>query len=99
MFGKINEIQGKMEEAKAQLSSIEVTASSFNGNVKVVASADKQIRSIEIIEGVGNKEGLEQDILQAVNEALKTAETVAQDKIKEVTSGILPNIPGLDLFK
>lgn len=98
MFGKINELQQKMEEAKSQLSELEVEAEAGGGMVKVKANGNREIVSISIDRDVVNPddtEMLEDLVVAGVNKALKEAESASQQKMQEVTKGMLPG--GMDL--
>lgn len=103
MFGKIQEMQSKMAELKAQLSQLQVSAESGGGFVKVVANGNREIVQIQIDPDLISKEDVEmlEDLLvAAVNKALKESEKVAQQKMSELTANILPGgLSGLDLSK
>ena len=74
----------------------EVEASVGGGAVKVVANGKKQIISIEIKPEVVDPEDIEmlQDlVLSAVNEALRSADEMSAGKMAQLTGGM--NIPGL----
>jgi hypothetical protein len=67
--------------------------------VKVIANGKQQIIKIEIEKEVVNpeeKEMLEDLVVAAVNKALENAAALAQQEMQKVTSGIVPNIPGMN---
>lgn len=98
MFGKLNDFQKKMQEAKEQLGSIEVEAEAGGGMVKVTANGNREVTSIKLDKDIvdpGDTEMLEDLIIAGVNQALKKAEEAGQEKMGEVTKGMLPG--GMDL--
>jgi nucleoid-associated protein EbfC len=99
MMGKMKEVQEKMKEAQAQLANIEVEAESGAGMVKAKVNGHKQIVSLEIDNELvkpEDKEMMQDLIVAAVNKAIQLAEEKAKEHMQESTSGMLPNIPGLD---
>jgi nucleoid-associated protein EbfC len=104
MFGKVQEMQRKMEETKASLGSIVVGAEVGGGMVKVSANGNREVISIKIDKDVidpTDPEMLEDLIVAGVNKALSEADQVAKEKMMEVTKGMIPGggIPGMDLSK
>lgn len=104
MFGKVQEMQRKMEETKANLGKIEVDAEVGGGMVKVRANANREVISIKIDKDVidpNDPEMLEDLVVAGVNKALLEAEKVSREKMMEVTKDMLPGggIPGMDLSK
>jgi nucleoid-associated protein EbfC len=104
LFGKMNEFQQKMQEAKDSLGKLEVSAEAGGGMVKVIANGNREIISIKIDQDIlkdDDKEMLEDLIIAGVNKALAEAENVSKEKMAEVTRGFLPGggIPGMDMSK
>lgn len=98
MFGKLTEFQQKMDEAKEQLKHLEVEAEAGGGMVKVTANGNREITSIKLDRDIvdpNDTEMLEDLITAGINQAIKKADDAAQDKMSEVTKGMLPG--GLDL--
>lgn len=98
MFGKLNDFQKKMDEAKEQLRSLEVEAEAGGGMVKVTANGSREITSIWIDRDIvdpNDTEMLEDLIIAGVNQALKKAEEAGQEKMADLTKGMIPG--GLDL--
>ncbi len=99
MFSKLQEARRKIEESKKQLNdtTIEVTVGE-NNDIKVVATGNKAIKSIEVSDAFYEKAGkneLEEALLLAVNKALDEAATKGEMIMKEITGDLLPNFPGL----
>lgn len=101
IFGKINEFQGKMKEAKERLGELEVHAEAGGGMVRVTANGNREIISIQMDKDVidpNDPEMLEDLIVAGVNKALAEADRAAQQKMQEITSGMLPGgLGGFDL--
>ena len=99
MFGKIQEMQSKMQEAQEGLKDVIVEAEAGGGMVKVKANGNKQIVSIEMDDDVvdpQDKEMLEDLIVAGVNKALEKAEEASKEKMQEMYKGMIPGggIPG-----
>ena len=104
MFGKVQEMQKKMEEAKQRLGELEISAEVGGGMVKVVANGNREVRSIKIDKDVidpNDSEMLEDLIVAGVNKALTEADRAGKEKMAEITRGMIPGggIPGMDLSK
>lgn len=104
MFGKIQEMQSKMQEAQEGLDEVIVEAEAGGGMVKVKANGNKQIVSIEMDNDVvdpSDKEMLEDLIVAGVNKALEKAEAASKEKMQEMYKNMMPGggIPGMDMSK
>ena len=104
MFGKIQEMQSKVQETQSQLSGIIVEAEAGGGMVKVKANGLRQILSVTLDEDVidpEDKEILEDLVVAGVNKALEKADEEAKNKMQEAYKGMVPGggIPGMDLSK
>jgi DNA-binding YbaB/EbfC family protein len=104
MFGKIQEMQSKMQEAQEGLKDVIVEAEAGGGMVKVKANGNKQIVSIEMDKDVvdpEDKEMLEDLIVAGVNKAIEKAEEASKEKMQEMYKGMIPGggIPGMDMSK
>lgn len=92
IFGKINEMKQKVEDAKAQLETVSVAGESPDGRVKIVANGNKVIKSVEIEESLrtGDPEELEDQLILALNKTLEKAENVHSTTMSGATSDLLP---------
>ena len=104
MFGKIQEMQSKMQEAQEGLNDVIVEAEAGGGMVKVKANGNKQIVSIEMDKDVvdpQDKEMLEDLIVAGVNKALEKAEAASKEKMQDMYKNMMPGggIPGMDMSK
>ncbi len=98
MFDKIFEAQQKAEEVKKRLDDIILSAEVEDGAIKVTATANKNIRSIEIDENFikeNGKEGVEDMLVVAINKVLEQAENVSQSEMAAVTQQMLGGMGGL----
>ena len=96
MMKQMKKVQKQMEEMQKQLEQSEVEASAGGGAVTAKANGKKEIIAITIDESVVDPEDVEmlQDlVLAAVNEALRSAEELATQGMNKLTGGM--NIPGL----
>ncbi len=96
MMKQVQKLQKQMEEMQEDLKDQEVEASAGGGAVKVRVNGSKEVVAIEIDKDVLDPDDVEmlQDlIIVAVNDALKTAEEKANSEMSKLTGGL--NIPGL----
>lgn len=96
MMKQVQDMQKQMVKAQEELATLEVEASAGGGMVTVKVSGDLKINSIKIDPGAvdpDDVEMLEDMVLAAVNEALRSAQELASSKMSGVTGGL--NIPGL----
>ena len=96
MMKQVKKMQAQMEKAQEELANKEVTATAGGGVVKVTATGQKQIVSIEIDPEAVDPEDVEmlQDLVTAaVNEALKQVDELVAQDLGKFTGGL--NIPGM----
>jgi len=102
MMGRMQEMQEKLKEVRAQLDEVMVESEAGGGMVKVQANANRKILKIHVDPDIIDKEDPEMMtdlIAAAVNKALDAAEEKGREELQNATKGVLPNIPGLDLGK
>lgn len=96
LMGKMKEAQAQVEQVKQRLDSITVQGDSANGKVKVIATGNKKIVDVKVADDLlSDKEELEDYLVIAINNALKSAENVHDTEMQSVARGILPGMPGL----
>lgn len=96
MMKQVQQMQKQMEKAQAELADEEVEASAGGGMVTVKVTGDLNIKSIKLDpEAIDpeDPEMLEDLVLAATNEALRSAQELASKKMNGLTGGL--NIPGL----
>lgn len=100
MLKQVQKMQEKMQEVQNELENKFVTEEAGGGMVKVTANGKLQLTKISIEKEVINPadtEMLEDLIVAAVNKAIDAAQKMAQEEMQKATSGMMPNIPGLNL--
>ena len=98
MMKQARKIEEQLAAAQEKLKELEVSSSSCGGRVTVVATGERQIKSIEISPDACDPEDVEllQDmVLAAVNEALSSAQEAAGSQMSAATGLGGMNIPGL----
>lgn len=98
MFGKLAEAQQKAEEIKKRLELISVEAAVEGGLIKVVATGNKNITSVNIDEQLLNpdrKEELESLLIVAIERALQQAENVSAAEMKNLMGNMMPGLGSL----
>ncbi len=102
MFGKLQDMQQKLEATKANFDNVEIEAEAGDGAVKVLVSANHKVKNISIDPSIVDPNDVEQieDLLMvAMNRAMEKASQRAEQDVKQVYDQVMPgmgNIPGLD---
>ncbi|RFP65574.1 YbaB/EbfC family nucleoid-associated protein [Hymenobacter lapidiphilus] len=100
MMGKMKDLQEKMKQAQDQLQYLTATAESGGGLVKATANGQRRLLKLEIDDSLlqpQDRDMLADLVVAAVNKVMEEAAAKAQEELKKTTSGLIPNIPGLDL--
>ena len=90
------QFQKQMEKVQDELKQMTVEATAGGGAVKVVATGDQRVVSIDIDPSVIDPEDAEflaEMILVAVNDAMEQSQELAKSKLGGLTGGL--KIPGL----
>jgi len=93
---QVKELQAKMAKAQEELGNARLEASSGGGVVTVVVDGHQNVLSVKISPDAVDPDDislLEDLVLAAVNEAMKKAQELAQERLGSLTGGL--NIPGL----
>ena len=96
LMQQAQQMQQQMAEAQEQLATETVEASAGGGLVTVRASGSGEILAIKIDPKAidpDDPELLEDMVLAAVNEALRSAQSLAQSKLGAMTGGL--GLPGM----
>ena len=100
MMKQIQKVQEAVARVQQELETKTVAAEAGGGMVRVTANGKQRLTAISIDKEVVNPadvEMLEDLVLAAANKALEDAGKMAQEEMSRATSGMLPNIPGLNL--
>jgi nucleoid-associated protein EbfC len=90
------QMQGKIAKVQEEMADKKVEASTGGGVVTAVVSGDQQLLEVNIDPEVvdpDDVEMLEEMIVGAINQAMKTASEMMDEEIEKVTGGL--NIPGM----
>lgn len=96
LMKQANQMQTRMKKVQEELAAKEYEATSGGGAVKVKVNGDHMITALTINPEVmkdGDVEMLQDMILSATNEAIKTARDTSAKEMEKVTGGM--NIPGM----
>jgi len=98
MFDKLFQAQQKADEIKKRLDTISVSGEVEGGKIKVVATANKEIKDIDIdpefLERADHEE-LGELLVTAINKALKQAEEISQTEMQAATKDMLGGLGGM----
>ena len=100
MMGKIQEAQQKLKEAQDSLVNISAEGEAGAGMVKATVNGKKQIINVSFDDSLmteKDKEMLQDLTVAAINKALENIEPKIKEAMQNATSGVIPNIPGMDL--
>ena len=96
MMKQIEKLQKQMEEMQENLANEEISATSGGGAVCATVNGNKELISIKLDKDAvdpDDVEMLEDLIVAAVNEAMRSAESKMSSQMGKFTGGL--NIPGL----
>jgi len=96
LMKQANQMQMKMKKAQEELAKAEYQASSGGGAVQVKVNGDHMITTLTINAEVmksGDVEMLQDLVMTATNEAIKTARDTSAKEMEKITGGM--NIPGM----
>jgi len=101
MMGKLKETQQKVEATKKRLDTVSLEEHSPDELIKVIITANRAIKEIQIDDSILNdKEQLEDYLVLTINKAIEKATQVNETELAAVAKEGMPNIPGMDnLFK
>jgi len=100
LFQQVGQMQEQMQKAQAELANETVEATAGGGMVTVIANGAGEIKQINIDPKAidpNDAEMLEDMILAAVNEAIRSAQSLMESKLGGLAGGALGGLglPGL----
>lgn len=98
LMRQAQKMQADMQKAQEELAELEVTGEAGGGMVRVTMTCRHEVRRVEIDDALlsDDRDMLEDMVAAATNDALRRAESTAQEKLSGVTGGLgLP--PGMKL--
>ncbi len=98
LMKQAQQMQANMKKAQAELAAVEVEGQAGSGMVKVTMTCAHEVRRISLDDSLlsDDKEMLEDLIVAAMNDAVKQAAAVSQQRMSGFTAGMnLP--PGMNL--
>jgi len=98
LMKQAQQMQQNMQKAQAELATVEVEGQAGSGMVKVIMTCAREVRRVSLDDSVmsDDKEILEDLIVLALNDAMKKAEEITQQRMSGFSAGMgLP--PGMKL--
>ena len=96
LMKQANQMQMKMKKAQEELAKAEYESSAGGGAVKAKVNGDYKITSLSInadLMSSGDAEMLQDMVMLAVNDAIKTAKDTSAKEMEKITGGM--GVPGL----
>jgi DNA-binding YbaB/EbfC family protein len=103
LMKQVKQMQADMAKAQEELKNETVEASAGGGMVKVVMTGDMALRELTISPDAidpDDPELLQDMVTAAVNEGIRAAQELAQNKLGGITGGAgggMPGMPGLGM--
>jgi DNA-binding YbaB/EbfC family protein len=101
MMRQVQKMQADMARAQEEIAAAEVQASSGGGMVTVTVTGTLEVKSVRIEPGAIDPEDpdlLSDLVMAAVNEALRSAQQLASERMERITGGLdLGSLGGLGL--
>ena len=97
-FKKAKQIQQDAQKLQDELENMEIEGKSDDEMVKVWISGNQVPLKVEVQENIlnSNKETIEQNILQAIQNAHELSTSTMKERMNDLTGGLNLNLPGFD---
>ncbi len=98
MFGKLAEAKKMAAEMKTKMAAITVESAVYNNQIRVVANGNREIVDVKIAPEALlelQHQQLEHAIKEACNQAIQSANNVAESEMKSMMGGMLPGLGNL----
>lgn len=95
LMKQANQMQMKMKKVQEDLAKLEFSGTSGGGAVTVTVSGDNKVIGFKIdaeLMGSGDVEMLQDLLVTATNDALKTAKSHSDQEMQKITGGALPGM-------
>lgn len=101
MFGKLGDMMGKLQEmkqqtdaVKAKLSTVILKAEAAGGDIQIDINGNREIKQVRITPALqhGDAEELQEQLVVALNRAIKLADEAHEKEMKNVAAGLLPGM-------
>jgi len=94
LMKQAQEMQEKMSKVQDELNKLEVDGQSGGGMIKATVNGKKELLSLKIEDEIMNedKEMIEDLIIAAVNQAINSATSIADEKMNSITGGVMGNM-------
>ena len=94
LYKQAQKMQKNINKVHEELKDLNIEGTSGGGMVKVVVNGKKDVQSINMEDDIlkENKDMIEDMILVAIKNAMENADKIAEDKMKSVTGGMMPNM-------
>ena len=96
LMRQANQMQSRMKKAQEELATRSFDATSGGGAVKVTMLGDYTVKAIDVQADVvssGDKEMLQDLLVTAFNEAVRTVKTTSEAEMAKITGGF--SLPGM----
>ena len=97
-FKKAKQIQQDAQKLQDELENMEIEGKSDDAMIKVWISGNQLPLKVEVQENILNadKEKIEQNILQAMQNAHELSTTTMKERMNDLTGGLNLNLPGFE---
>ncbi|PBQ31639.1 nucleoid-associated protein, YbaB/EbfC family [Sphingobacteriaceae bacterium] len=94
MMGKLQEMKQRSEEIKLKLDDTIIKAEGAGGDIKIEITGNREFKNITISGALqhGDKQELEEQLLIALNRAVREADKVNETAMKDAASGLIPGL-------